>query len=171
MKKLPLEHLWIIIGVLVTLFMAFRFWTADNAHTKLQKEVVKTEQVRTKAAHKEEVTLVKQETVHEVEVTKAKNIHNEKTKVRAVDHTGELARVERLRFNQENRAATYRAQARATETVRRDLVDRLEALDRNTVEGVAVVTELRSTLDKRDSEVVLLRTVIDADRKLMASPQ
>ena len=58
--------------------------------------------------------------------------------------------------------------AAACTTARGSLADRLEAFDRQLVEGVAVVGELRADLVRRDAEVVLLRGQIDADRALMS---
>ena len=49
------------------------------------------------------------------------------------------------------------------------VADRLEAFDRHIVEGASVVAEHRQALVRRDSEVVLLRGQIDADRVLMAN--
>ena len=58
--------------------------------------------------------------------------------------------------------------AAACTTASGGIADRLEAFDRQLVEGVAVVGELRADLVRRDSEVNLLRSIIDADRALMS---
>ena len=47
------------------------------------------------------------------------------------------------------------------------LANRLEAFDRQLVEGTQVVAELGAVVARRDAEVVLLREVIDADRALL----
>ena len=79
----------------------------------------------------------------------------------------DLALAERLRTDAERRAATYRAQAAACTTASSGIADRLEAFDRHIVEGASVVAEHRQALVRRDSEVVLLRGQIDADRALI----
>ena len=80
----------------------------------------------------------------------------------------DLARANRLRISAEGRAAQYRAQAESGAAACSNLANRLEAFDRQLVEGVAVVGELRADLVRRDSEVNLLRSIIDADRVLMS---
>lgn len=74
--------------------------------------------------------------------------------------------MQRLRLDAERRAATYRAMSEASAAACSDLADRHATLDRQLVEGVAVVADLRGDLDRRDAEVRLLRRQIDADRAL-----
>ena len=56
--------------------------------------------------------------------------------------------------------------AQACTTASGGIADRLEAFDRQLVEGVAVVGELRKDLVRRDVEVVLLRKQVDTERAL-----
>ena len=81
----------------------------------------------------------------------------------------DLERVERLRRDADRRAATYRAMSEANAAACSRAGDRLAALDRQLVAGVGVVGRLRGDLERRDSEVKLLRGQIEADRKLTDS--
>ena len=82
----------------------------------------------------------------------------------------DLERVERLRRDADRRAATYRAMSATCTAAASGVADRLEALDRQLVEGVGVVGRLRGDLERRDAEVVLLRGQIAADRRLTGEP-
>ena len=84
----------------------------------------------------------------------------------AVDVRGELERAHRLQLSADSRAATYRAQAEADATARRNLADKASALDRQLAEGVGVVAELGGALKQRDAEVAALCDQVNIERSL-----
>lgn len=79
----------------------------------------------------------------------------------------DLAVAERMLRDADRRAATYRAMSEAGAAACRDLANQHETFDRHIVEGVKVVADLRSHLDRRDAEVKLLTGQLDADRALL----
>lgn len=79
----------------------------------------------------------------------------------------DAARAERLRNDADKRAATFSAMRETDAAACRALVDRYEALDRNTVAGIAVVDQLREVVERRDAEVKALMGQITADRALL----
>lgn len=104
--------------------------------------------------------------------------HSQSSQQNAVDYakstrpldsalSADLQRIDGLRRDAEKRAARYRQEAEAGATACRSLADRYEALDRSTVEGLAVVAQLRTALERRDAEVKLLRRQIEIDREFM----
>ena len=120
------------------------------------------------AARADETQTALKESTHAANTSKNSDEFTTSQPVRDAIARADLARAERLRTDAERRAATYRAQAQACTTASGGIADRLEAFDRQLVEGVAVVGELRADLVRRDAEVVLLRGQIDADRALMS---
>ena len=120
------------------------------------------------AARADETQTASKESTHAANTSKNSDEFTTSQPVRDAIARADLARAERLRTDAERRAATYRAQAQACTTASGGIADRLEAFDRQLVEGVAVVGELRADLVRRDAEVVLLRGQIDADRVLMS---
>ena len=84
----------------------------------------------------------------------------------AVDVRGELERAHRLQLSADSRAASYRAQAEADATARRNLADKASALDRQLAEGVGVVAELGGALKQRDAEVAALCDQVNIERRL-----
>ena len=123
---------------------------------------------RSEAARADEIQTAAKESTHAADTSKNSDEFTTSQPVRDAIARVDLARAERLRTDAERRAATYRAQAQACTTASGGIADRLEAFDRQLVEGVAVVGELRKDLVRRDSEVNLLRSIIDADRALMS---
>ncbi len=92
---------------------------------------------------------------------------NQATQPLASALSAELQRIDGLRVAADRRAAGYRAQAEAGSAAYRSLADRCEALDRSLVQGLTVVAQLRTTVERRDAEVIALRRQIDIDRKFM----
>ena len=86
-----------------------------------------------------------QESTHAVQTQKASDAFTQPPPARSSSLRADLDRVERLRLDADRRAATYRAQARASAAASSSAADRLVALD---------------------GQLVLLRSVIDADRAL-----
>ena len=123
---------------------------------------------RSEAARADEIQTASKESTHAADTSKNSDEFTTSQPVRDAIARVDVARAERLRTDAERRAATYRAQAQACTTASGGIADRLEAFDRQLVEGVAVVGELRADLVRRDSEVNLLRSIIDADRALMS---
>lgn len=121
------------------------------------------------AARAAETQTALKESTHAADTSKNSDEFTTSQPVRDAIARADLAIADRLRTDAERRSATYRAQAAACTTASGGIADRLEAFDRHIVEGAAVVAEHRAALTRRDSEVVLLRGQIDADRALLAA--
>ena len=122
---------------------------------------------RSEAARADEIQTALKESTHAAKTSKNSDEFTTSQPVRDAIARADLALADRLRTDAERRSATYRAQAAACTSASSGIADRLEAFDRQLVEGVAVVGELRTDLVRRDSEVKLLRATIDADRALL----
>ena len=122
------------------------------------------------AARADETQTALKESTHAADTSKNSDEFTTSQPVRDAIARADLALADRLRTDAERRAATYRAQAAACTTASSGIADRLEAFDRQLVEGATVVAEHRQALVRRDSEVVLLRKQIDTDRALMSEP-
>lgn len=137
------------------------------AHRDLIAATAQADQARTTAALRIEQRAGALESTHAATTIGASDVFTTSQPVRDAIARADLARADRLRIGADQRAATYRAQAQASAAACSSLADRLGAFDAHIVRGVGVVSGLRSDLDRRDAEVVLLRAVIDADRVLM----
>lgn len=155
----------ILAGVLAWQVQAWRY-DAQIADIKAKQATAGLK--RSEAARADEIQTAAKESTHAADTSKNSDEFTTSQPIRDAIARVDLARAERLRTDAERRAATYRAQAQACSTASGGIADRLEAFDRQLVEGVAVVGELRADLVRRDSEVVLLRGQIDADRALMS---
>jgi hypothetical protein len=149
------------------LVQTFRLHGEQIAHQKLKTEVAQASLNRSETARTEETQTVSKESTHAADTLKNSDEFTTSQPVRDAMARADLARADRLRIDAERRAATYRAQASACTSASSDIADRLTAFDRQLVEGVAVVGELRAVITKRDSQVKLLRGQIDADRWLL----
>lgn len=145
----------------------WRLHSEQLAHRDLQTNVAKAEAARAQAALKVEQNTATAERSHAQQTQENSDAFTTSQPVRDALARADAARHQRLLDGAEKRAATYRAMAEANAAACSGLADRLEALDRQLVEGVAVVGALRGDLIRRDAEVVLLRGQIDADRALM----
>ena len=125
---------------------------------------------RSEAARTDEIQTALKESTHAADTSKNSDEFTTSQPVRDAIARADLALADRLRTDAERRSATYRAQAKACTTASSGIADRLEAFDRHIIEGAGVVAEHREALTRRDSEVVLLRGQIDADRALMSEP-
>lgn len=143
-------------------------WRYDAQISEMQGKQATANLKRSEAARADEIQTAAKESTHAANTSKNSDEFTTSQPVRDAIARADLARAERLRTDAERRAATYRAQAQANAAACSGLADRLEAFDRQLVEGVAVVGELREDLVRRDAEVVLLRGQIDADRALMS---
>ena len=123
------------------------------------------------AARAVETKTALKESIHAANTSKNSDVFTTSQPLRDAVARADTARVDRLRTDAERRAATYRAQAKACTAASSGIADRLEAFDRHIVEGASVVAEHRQALVRRDSEVVLLRGQIDADRALLSEPR
>lgn len=140
------------------------------AHRDLIAQVAQDKQMREKAAREAiEANVATQETHATTSRENASDLLEELTRQRDAA-LASATRHERMQHDAEKRAATFRAMRETDAATCRDLVDRYETLDRNTVEGVRVVDQLREVVERRDAEVKALMGQIDADRALFAQP-
>ena len=143
-------------------------YTAELAELRLEQTTSNLK--HSEAARADETQTALKESTHAADTSKNSDEFTTSQPVRDAIARADLAIADRLRTDAERRSATYRAQATACTTASSGIADRLEAFDRQLVEGVAVVGELRTDLVRRDAEVVLLRKQIDTDRALMSEP-
>ena len=143
-------------------------WRYDAQIADIKAKQATANLKRSEAVRADEIQTASKESTHAADTSKNSDEFTTSQPVRDAIARVDVARAERLRTDAERRAATYRAQAQACTTASGGIADRLEAFDRQLVEGVAVVGELRADLVRRDSEVNLLRSIIDADRALMS---
>lgn len=144
-------------------------WRYESRIAALQAQAQALRAERAEAARLDEQHTAAKESTHAADTSKNAEFFTASQPGREAAARADAARYDRLRTDAERRAATYRAQAQACTTASGGIADRLEAFDRQLVEGVAVVGELRKDLVRRDSEVNLLRSIIDADRALLAN--
>ena len=144
-------------------------YTAELAELRLEQTTSNLK--RSEAARTDEIQTALKESTHAADTSKNSDEFTTSQPVRDAIARADLALADRLRTDAERRAATYRQIAAACTTASSGIADRLEAFDRHIVEGAGVVAEHRKALVRRDSEVVLLRGQIDADRELMAVPK
>ncbi|OJU89153.1 MAG: hypothetical protein BGO13_11795 [Burkholderiales bacterium 66-5] len=148
----------------------WRLHSEQLAHRDLQVSVERDRQTRTAAALKAvNDNTTKQETHATASQENASDLLETLSRQRDVALVA-AARAERLRLDESRRAATYRAMSEAGAAACRDLAHRATALDERLAEGVGVVAELRSVVERRDAEVRALRGQIDADRALFGQP-
>ena len=141
-------------------------WRYDAQISDMQGKQATANLKRSEAARADEIKTASKESAHARSTQENSDEFTTSQPVRDAIARVDLARAERLRTDAERRAATYRAQAQACSTASGGIADRLEAFDRQLVEGVAVVGELRADLVRRDAEVVLLRKQVDTERAL-----
>ena len=147
-----------------------RLHSEQLAHQKLITATTQATLKRSEAARADEIQTASKESTHAADTSKNSDEFTTSQPVRDAIARADLALADRLRTDAERRSATYRAQATACTTASSGIADKLEAIDRQLVEGVAVVGDLRTDLVRRDAEVVLLRKQIDTDRALMSEP-
>lgn len=143
-------------------------WRYDAQIAEIKAQHAQASLKRSEAARADEIQTASKESTHAANTSKNSDEFTTSQPVRDAIARVDAARAERLRTDAERRAATYRAQAQACTTASSSIADRLEAFDRQLVEGVAVVGELRADLVRRDAEVVLLRKQVDTERALSA---
>jgi len=108
---------------------------------------------------------------HEVEQTKALNEFAQERDRLAAARRDDADRADRLQRGAEDRATRYRALAEAGPADCRVLADRSITLDQQLTAGVPVVDALRRDLERRDSEVMVLRRIILNDRAAVEAAQ
>ena len=146
-------------------------WTVNGWRGASKVSECKTEQAqgvatRAEVARADESNTAQLESKHAKDtIYNADKLASLKTGI-AVDVRGELERAHRLQLSADSRAATYRAQAEADATARRDLADKASALDASLAEGVGVVAELGGALKQRDAEVAALCDQVNIERRL-----
>ena len=164
---------WMVAAIAaggLLLAQTVRLHNEQRAHDKLKVTVAQDDKARADAALKHEIKTSADESAHAAATQENSDAFTTYQPVRDAIARADLALADRLRTDAERRAAAYRAQAAACTTASSGIADRLEAFDRQLVEGATVVAEHREALTRRDSEVVLLRGQIDADRALMSEP-
>ena len=154
-----------VIAALAAWFFQDNRYTAEMAELRLEQTTANLK--LSEAARADETKTALKESTHAANTSKNSDEFTSSQPVRDAISRADLARVDRLRTDAERRAATYRAQAQADDAARRDLINRLETFDRQLVEGVAVVGELRKDLIRRDAEIVLVTGQLAADRELI----
>ena len=154
-----------VIAALAAWFFQDNRYTAEMAELRLEQ--TNSNLKLSEAARADETQTALKESTHAANTSKNSDEFTASQPVRDAIARTDLARVDRLRTDAERRAATYRAQAQADDAARRDLGNRLETFDRQLVEGIAVVGELRKDLIRRDAEIVLVIGQLAADRELI----
>lgn len=162
-KAYGFQVLALALGVLL-LVQTGRLHFEQLAHQKLIAENAKAGETRAVVGRVEDNKVADKDAAHAASTQGNSDAFTKTQPARDAAHRTDLARVERLRRDAEGRAATYRAQAQANAAACSNLANRLEAFDRQLVEGVAVVGELRADLKKRDAEVVLLHSQMLTER-------
>lgn len=156
----------LVLAVLLGLQTWLRH-TEQLEHRDLIAKVAQDKQAREKAAREAvEANQTKQDT----HATASQENASELLETLSRQRDAALAaatRSERLRSDADKRAATYRAMRETDAAACRALVDRYEALDRNTVAGIGLVDQLREVVERRDAEVKALMGQITADRALL----
>ena len=161
---------WMVAAIAaggLLLAQTVRLHNEQRAHDKLKVTVAQDDKARTDAALKHEIKTSADESTHATATQENSDAFTLSQPVRDAISRTDLERLNRMRTDAERRAATYRAQAQADDAARRDLGNRLETFDRQLVEGVAVVGELRKDLIRRDAEIVLVIGQLAADRELI----
>ena len=159
----------LVLGGLL-LIQTGRLHTEQLAHQKLIATTTQATLKRSEAVRVDETKTAGKEAAHAAATQENSDEFTISQPVRDAIARADLARANRLRISAEGRAAQYRAQAESGAAACSNLADRLEAFDRQLVEGVAVVGELGEIVARRDAEVILLRRQIDIDRALVSGP-
>lgn len=157
----------IAVGVLATA-QTWRLHALQANHATLVATTATERAARAAAYADESVKTAGKEKLHAASTQKASDDFTQTTPSREAALRADLQRARSLLNSADARAAGYRAQADAGAAACRRLADRAQALDRQLAEGLEVVAELRSIVERRDAEVVLQGSVIDADRALLA---
>lgn len=155
----------LVLGGLL-LVQTGRLHSEQLAHQKLITATTQATLKRSEAARADEIQTASKESTHAADTSKNSDEFTTSQPVRDAIARADLARANRLRISAEGRAAQYRAQAESGAAACSNLADRLEAFDRQLVEGVAVVGGLRADLIRRDAEVVLLHSQMLTERAL-----
>ena len=141
-------------------------WRGASKVAECKTEQAQGVATRAEAARTEETQTAIKESKHAQDtIYNADKLASLKTGI-AVDVRGELERAHRLQLSADSRAATYRAQAEADATARRNLADKAAALDASLAEGVGVVADLGGALKQRDAEVAALCDQVNIERSL-----
>ena len=141
-------------------------WRGASKVAECKTEQAQGVATRAEAARTEETQTAIKESKHAQDtIYNADKLASLKTGI-AVDVRGELDRAHRLQLSADSRAATYRAQAEADATARRNLADKAAALDASLAEGVGVVADLGGALKQRDAEVAALCGQVNTERSL-----
>lgn len=145
-----------------------------NTRLDLKEEQRQTEELRANRESAARIYASSLDTIRRkasAEQSKAADDHQTEILRLANAAAAERVRNQRLLDGAESRAARYRAVAEAGPASCSRLADRSIALDRQLAEGISVVNELRSVVERRDSEVALLLTTINSDRAAVSAAE
>ena len=141
-----------------------RLYSEKQEHGELKTAVAQAAEKRANATTEANNKVADKDAAHAASTLENSDAFTKTQPARDAVARSDFDRVKRLQLDAERRAATYRAQAQANAAACSDLANRLEAFDRQLVEGVAVVGELRKDLIRRDAEVVLLHGQMMTER-------
>ena len=166
-------NITIITSFVAAIVAAAAAWAFQDARYTAEMAELRLEQTtsnlkRSEAARADEIQTASKESTHAADTSKNSDEFTTSQPVRDAIARADRAIADRLRTDAERRAATYRQIAASCTTASSGIADRLEALDAHIVRGAGVVAGLGADLERRDSEVKLLRGQIDADRLLLA---
>lgn len=160
--------LWVVGGlVAISGVLYVRLEMAETNVAQLEAAATKGLAARATAYAADSDKTATKEAAHAGSILKASDVFTQNVPARAADLSSDLAVARRLLDGANARAAGYRAQAESGAAACSGLADRSASLDRKLAEGVDVVAELRGTLKRRDDEVALQGSVIDADGALL----
>lgn len=142
-------------------------WRLDSTIAKMETKQAKGVALRAEAARVDSEATAKLEAKHaEGTIYNADKLASIKTNI-GDNLRADLVSIERLHIDSKRRAATYRAQADADATARRDLADKAAALDSDLSEGRQLVRTLRANIEQRDAEVSALCDQVNIERRLL----
>lgn len=168
----PPVWLWIAGGLIaIAGVQTIRLADSKTDVAVLEQEAAKGRADRAEAYSKDSDQKSGKESTHAADTQNASDAYTADLPDRVASYERELAAADRLRIQAERRAATDRATAKAHSAAAVDQADRIAALESNAAEGLRVVAQYRKYSDDDRARIVLLCGQINADRKLMDSPQ
>lgn len=160
----------ILVPLCLVLAVGYIVYTAGSHRGQdlIQGRWDKEREARAKARAKQRADMAKAEMVHQ---KKDEEIVNALVKLQA-DEARDIARISgelalRLR-DSELRGQRYLIASEGSAVERSRLASHAAELDKALAEGIAVVGELRSTLEVRDGQLRQLGAQIEADRQLIS---
>ena len=162
---------WILAAIAAGALASAQTWRLHSlqaGHGTLLASVATDRTARATAWAADSDKTAGKEQVHAASTQKASDVFTQAAPGRETALLADLQRARSLLNSADSRATRYRAQADAGAAACGALADRTQALDRQLAEGLGVVADLRGIVERRDAEVVLMGSVIDTDRALLA---